>query len=193
MSMQTNNLILKRSLLLALLLALLTTTFATYAEVFRQVDKDGNVTYSDVPSKAKQKPVTVTPMTTFKAPVSKRPISDNKSKAKPKVTKYQSLTVQEPAENSVIRANDGNISVAVESTPELDTDAGHKIIILIDGSPAKRNEADPKIVAGVSRGEHSISAQIIDDKEQVLITSTNTVKINVLRASVNSPARKGKN
>jgi hypothetical protein len=161
------------------------------AEIYKEIDKDGNVVYTDVPGKAKQKPVDVTPMTTYKS----RPVTGAASAAKTKkaekktTTTYSTLQVTSPAADAVIRANNGVISISLQSQPGLDTKAGHHYVILIDGQQRKTSTASSITVDNVDRGTHSIGAEIRDEGDQVMV-SASPVQITVLRASVLKPANR---
>lgn len=158
------------------------------AEVYKHVDKDGNITYTDVPSKAKEQPIKVKPMTPISAPPIKSGSTQTKTETK-KPTQYRSLIIQQPTSNEVIRANSGSVPVALQSQPGLDAAAGHKYAILLDGKLLQSGQSPSLTINEVARGSHTISAQILDAKDTVLITAT-PVSVQVLRASAISPVRK---
>lgn len=169
--------------------SLLTCVPATsWADVYKQVDKDGNITYTDVPTKAKETPIKVDPMTTFKAPASKTSTTQSKTEKK-STTTYRSLVIQQPANDEVIRANNGAVSVTLQSQPGLDVAAGHKFAISLDGNILQSGQSGSLTINEVARGVHSISAQIVDANDKVLMSAT-PVSIQVLRASALAPARK---
>lgn len=160
----------------------------SWAEVYKHVDKDGNITYTDVPSKAKETPIPVKPMTPYTAPVPKAS-SQTKTEEKKPATTYRSLTIQQPANNDVIRANNGAISVTLQSQPGLDAAAGHKYAIALDGKVLQSGQSGSLTINEVARGSHTVSAQIIDSTGKVLATAT-PVTIQLLRSSAIPPARK---
>lgn len=168
---------------------------AAYAEIYKQIDKDGNVIYSDVPFKAKQQPVKVKPMTTFKATPTKKataPAKKKKEAKEAKATEYKDIAVHKPVEGEAIRANDGNIAVEVSAKPGLDVDEGHKIAVLLDGNIVTKTTTGSVTLENVPRGTHTITAEILDKKDKVLFSSKSGVTFHVLRASVLSPARRGR-
>ena len=159
------------------------------AKVFKHVDKDGNITYTDVPTSTTDKTVQQTPMTTYKpvpAPTTDTG-TDKDNKQEPKaVTNYDALNITSPADKAVIRANSGTITVEIQSLPGLNTDAGHQFVILIDGQAQQTSQANSITVNNLDRGTHSLSAQILDKDNNVLVSST-PVQINILRASIQNP------
>ena len=163
------------------------------AKVFKHVDKDGNITYTDVPTSTTDKAVQQTPMTTYKpAPVPTTDTGtgtgtdkDNKPETKA-VTHYDTLSIASPTENEAIRANSGTITVDVQSQPELNVSEGHQYVILVDGEAQQTSQSNNISISNLDRGTHSLSAQILDKDNNVLVSSA-PVQINILRASIQNP------
>jgi len=162
------------------------------ASIYKHVDKDGNITYTDVPTSTTDKAVKEKPMTTFK-PVTIPSTTNNneeKSKKQPAAT-YDSLNITSPRENDIIRANSGTITVAVRSLPGLNVAEGHHYIILVDGAPQPPSQSNSISVSNLPRGKHNISVQIEDKDDNVLISS-DPVQIDILRTSIQNPSHPSK-
>jgi hypothetical protein len=157
------------------------------AKIFKHVDKDGNITYTDVPASTEDKAVQSQPMTTFKPPPISTSGTGNQADQKQTGTSYDSLRITSPENNAVIRANSGMITVDVQSLPGLDVEAGHRYVILVDGQPKQSSQSNQISVSDLSRGSHSFTAQI-EDKDNKVLASSNAVQIDILRTSILNPS-----
>lgn len=163
------------------------------AEIYKEVDKDGNIVYTDVPGKGKQKPISVKPMSTYKpGPSTTRSTSSSENATKPAkktTTTYSTLQISSPEAGAVIRANSGVVSISLQSQPGLDVKAGHRFVILIDGQQSQESTSASVSISNVDRGSHSVSAEIRDEKGNVM-ASASPVQFDVLRASILSPGNR---
>lgn len=160
-------------------LALLLASFTIHAEIYRGVDKEGNVFYSDKEQPNAELIPTPTPnaitMPKFEA---KKPVTEDAEK-----NPYQSFAIVSPANNATIRNNAGNISISLSLLPALDTKNNHRIIIYLDGQVAISATTELMVqLANISRGNHTLSAKVIDEKGKQLIISKTTT-INMKRSS----------
>jgi len=168
------------------------------AAMYKQIDKDGNVSYTDVPDKANVKPINPAPIMTFSAPPSagrnvqpargRNSISENSENSenektfKPaSSTSYQSFMITSPQAGAAVRANGGSISIQITTEPALDTE--HRVILIIDGQTKAQGQSTSFTIAGVERGAHTLSARIESADGNVLINA-NSVSFQVLRTSV---------
>ncbi len=154
------------------------------AAVYKQVDGDGNVIFTDVPAKKGEEPVNVAPPAMTYTPIQSNIAAPAQSaKSKTQAAQYTSLSIVEPVNEAVIRANGGEIAVSVASEPKLDTDAKHRYVVLIDGTQTGAGSSSSFTVSGIDRGPHSLQAQILDEQNQVLVSSE-SINIQVLRHSI---------
>ena len=168
------------------------TPLTALSGVYKQVDEEGNVIYSDVPEKAGAKAIKPPPITTIKplAPTTpasqegrspaKPSSSESKAKKSESTRSYSSLNITSPENEATIRANGGNFGISLSSEPALDS--GHHYVVLVNGTKNQQGTGSTITVTGVSRGQQSISAQIEDEEGNVLARS-GTVTVHVLRAS----------
>lgn len=165
----------------------------THAEVYKHVDKDGYVTYSDKPVKGTTKPHIPEPINTIKKDnkssrkqTSSRRGADGddeegkKAAAKAIVPNY-TLSISTPTEGEVVRANAGSVTVQVAITPPLNTTNNHQIVVKLDGQ-AKQSQSTAVTFTEVSRGPHTLTAEITGEHGEVL-TQSSPVTIQVLRRS----------
>ena len=149
-----------------LVLSLLTTM--VQAEVYRSVDKDGNVIFSDTPS-PNSKRIRVAPVQTYSAPKPAQKVekpatgagaapADAEKKPK-KVVRYK-LSIVSPKNDETVRQNAGNLNVTVSVKPGLQK--GDLIQFSLNGKPfGKPTATTSTTMPFVDRGTHSIGAKIV--------------------------------
>ena len=158
--------------------ALLILTSTTHAEIFRNVDSNGNITFSDQPNDESKK-VELSPINSQPFPKGRAVPTKKQEAANP----YTSLNITSPGNDTTIPTGQMTVPVNVSVMPKLR--AGHLIQLFLNGN-IHGSPASPTALklTGLHRGEHSISAAVIDKKGKAVINS-NTVTIHVKRASVN--------
>ncbi|MCI0504485.1 MAG: DUF4124 domain-containing protein [Gammaproteobacteria bacterium] len=161
------------------------------AAVYKHVDEEGNVIrYSDVPQKAGDEPMKVPPpaleydsntpasVPEFK-PVPSSPGEAQSEDRKP-VTAYMAVTILNIQNDEGIRANGGIFAIQLASQPALDTEAGHRYVVLIDGAAHQKSDSVAFQLENLQRGTHSINVQI-EDRDGSVLTSSSPITIHVLR------------
>lgn len=142
----------------------------TGGAVYKKVNPDGSVTYSDRPS-PDAKEVQVPKGTEYTPP--KLPAFTPYSPPKvEKKFKYSMFALTAPKNEESIWDNTGNVTATVALEPSLQF--GHSIEFLLDGISVARGGATSHQFLNVDRGEHQITAQIVDRSDQVLSSSTVT-------------------
>ncbi|ARN73580.1 DUF4124 domain-containing protein [Oceanicoccus sagamiensis] len=148
----------------------------TSAQVYKSVDKDGNVSYSDQPApdakpveiqetnsaKSVEVPIAVEPLPTALAPNS-----------------YDMLRINSPANDGIIANGLVPFTVTTSVKPQLKK--GHKLQLSIDGVAQDTGQGN-FTVNSISRGEHRLQVAIIDANGTILKQSAN-VKVFAYRPS----------
>ena len=156
---------------------LLLCAFSASAGLYKGLDEEGNVTYSDTPFENSEMmtppPITVIEMP--KAPTKAAPAEDADTAAeKPEnteVAKYTEFKITAPTNGQTIW-NAVDLSVAVKMTPTLDAKHGHTVWLFMDGKPLVKKSRSPLMQIGrADRGEHKLQAQVRNKKGKVLKTS----------------------
>lgn len=158
---------------------------AAQAEVYKSVDSEGNIIFSDTPTENSEK-VRLPPIMTYSAPkpAMRESASDQKD-AKVDNNHYDSLVITEPLAEAAIRDNTGTVSMVVKSEPALRAELGHRIQFVLDGVPQQTpGLAMGATLSNLDRGSHTLSAQIQSADGTVLI-SASPVTIFVHRFSAN--------
>lgn len=166
-----------------LLLPLFLLPWVCSAEIFKSVDADGNVVYTDAPdSRAKE----FIPPSMNAIPMPKpEPAKEVEKKAEP--AGYTSLKVTSPTAEQVIRSNPGILNIQLLSKPKLKTD--HFYSVFVDGHMVVRKSNRASIqIPDINRGEHKVYAVVRDAKGKVLKKS-NSVTFHMKRQSVNNSSQ----
>lgn len=139
------------------------------AELYKKVDEQGNITYSDVPSGA-AKPVQPPGLTTYGTPSQhKQPAKKPTDATKPlAITNYTALAITSPANDDVLHENSGTVTLKINVTPPLDANAGHKLIVLLDQKSAAEAQSADITLKEVDRGAHALKVQITDAAGRVM-------------------------
>ena len=160
-------------------------------QVFRSVDAQGNVVFSDTPRQGSkpvdiQAPSSVTPLApSFEVrPVPSAPPMDSQM-----FMGYQSMVITQPENGAGLNNGAGDVDVSVSLIPPLRTDLGHGLTITMDGNPVLQNSARMNVaLADVSRGEHTLEAFVVNAQGQILFQSA-PVRFSVQRTSLLMPGR----
>ena len=161
-----------QALIVFLCLALPAAAFGG-AEVYRWVDTDGQVHFSDRPSPgAERVAIDVTPpgSTTVAGASSSgsAPIAGQNASA---ATAYESLTIQSPEQEQTLWNIGGQLDVAVAPQPALQP--GHRLQLVLDGQAVAELEPGTTRtrLSDVYRGQHTLLAKIQDASGATLIQS----------------------
>ena len=171
-----------------LLVALLVTSAASYAEVYSWRDASGRLVFGDSPpDKVKVEKVKLRPLTIadgYKTEEEKQQSAaakeeDDEAKSDEDVA-YKDFKITSPSQEDAIRANSGNVSVAVGLSPALKK--GHGITLYVDGKQYKDAASTSFQLTGLNRGSHTVFAILHDENDEVIM-NTEPVKFHVLRSS----------
>jgi hypothetical protein len=157
------------------------------AAVYKTVDANGNVSYTDEPV-GDQQPVALPPLSTVPPPryntVTKPADThpDNELTAA-----YQKIVLAAPAPEETVRDNTGNVTVSALTEPVLDTTAGHRLQFFLDGqSEGKPTTSGRSLYQNLDRGTHTAEVAVVDASGRELGRS-DSVRFYVHRQSINFP------
>ena len=134
------------------------------AEMYKSVDEQGNITYSDTPPEEDAEALEP-PMLNTMPTVKPRPKPEAPDEEITEETKYTSLSVITPQNDSTLRSNSGNISVSVSINPALNIQQGHYMSVQVNGNTVKTkiNSASTQLT-NINRGTLSITASVKNKK-----------------------------
>lgn len=164
------------------------------ADVYRWVDEDGVVHFSDEPRDGAER-IEVQEPPTVRLP---RPQSSGTSAATggqaeddgDEAAGYERFAITSPTEEQTIQSAPGEVPVSLSLEPGLRE--GHRIRLLLDGSPADVSPLRSlQVTLGpLDRGPHTLAAEVTDASGRVR-ARTETVTFYLHRPSVNLPSRQG--
>lgn len=162
---------------LVLLAGLALAASPAIAEVYRSVDKDGHVIFSDRPLGDDQ-PVTIGPTNSMQpAPSGANPSAKPADAAAPGPT-YQFISITEPQDGGTVTNVAGNILVRFALSPALRE--GDTVQLLIDGVPGGIPAEGGLLAPANARGDHQLELQVLDASGAVVATSA-PVHVTVFR------------
>jgi hypothetical protein len=174
---------------IALILASLAVTLVAQSqEIYRWVDKDGVVHYSDQPDSPSAELINVIESNSYEAQ-EQAPAADSgpgdsgDAEDEPGVSPYDSLSIVSPPPDEVFFGADATVNVAADLQGTLRPD--HTVVFFLNGN---RKQADGLSTdySGLARGSYFLRASILDANGKPVITSQQTT-FHVRQPSVNSP------
>ena len=146
------------------------------AQVYKTVDKDGNVTFTDQPPGDGSKPVELAPISVIEAPTyEKAPeatadVGDKKEIPLADVRRsFRDFAIVSPQSEESVWSGDGPISIAWSAGSALHE--GMQVNVYLDGKMHTATTEQMIPVAGMSRGEHSVYAVLHDSRKRVIATA----------------------
>ena len=166
-----------RSLLVLVGLALCVGVLAQDS-VYKRVNPDGSVEYSDQPIQGAEV-MKVPKGSTFTMPDT--PTSATKpadSTPEEPAVVYDSLEIIRPANDESVRSNEGKVRALARVVPELDPK--HRFRWSMDGEIIPDVTSPELRLNNIDRGSHTLQAEIIDTDGKVIISSE-TITFHLMR------------
>jgi len=166
---------------------------ALAGEVYRWVDEDGDVHYSDTKRGDAEQVEIEEPQTVPAPDTSSADTGENTEQTrqaggdgatdKAGAPSYKTLRISEPESEATIWDNQGNVPFRVALEPELSRKAGHRLAVYVDGERRRTIPGTQDILTGIDRGEHELRVAVIDAQGEEL-TSSEPVTFFVKQASL---------
>lgn len=180
-----------RHLLFTAVFSLSVTGIAQAQSVFKWTDSEGVVHFSDKPatgSKSEKLEIKPTRAISSNAKSTREEGLENgdntlnssfkEKRLTPKKnstqadTRYSSLSILTPKNETSTRANNGEVQLRCNASPRLDSDNNHQFRFFLDGQAlAQTSTACSVNFRQVERGSHSVYVEIINNEAQTLIRS----------------------
>lgn len=157
----------KNAFQLIALLSLIVTAPLLANTIYKTVQADGTVVYSDVPSRDSV-PVNMVLSNNVIIPKLADPMTtgQDNSEIKQPTTQYQ-ITVLSPRPQETIRNNNGEVNINFEITP----DYVGKSYLLVDDQVVNTKGKTQIKLNNVERGEHFIEVQLRDNSGKIFASS----------------------
>ena len=180
----------------AFILGLLIATAAVPAQagegrIYRTVDEDGNVVFTDIPPREDDEnaeQIIVEMPNSFEVeeaiPTPEGQwIVESEDEEAEAAFRYDTLEIVSPADDEPVRENAGNVTIVTNVSPRLQS--GHRVRLLMDGAVAQEGAQGTFSLANVDRGTHTVALEIVDGAGNVLIRSPDST-FHMLRFSIRS-------
>jgi len=173
-------------LLFAGILAAASIPFTTGAGIYKSVDEEGNVTFSDTRTpgaeEIEKKDIPTVPSRAPQADFSRS--NDETGDEKQTTSRYDSIAIVSPEDDAAFRENSGQVSVSVSVQPALSE--AHQIVLYMDGTEAARSRSPIFQFSNVDRGTHTLAAAVVGSDGKELIRS-DSISFTLLRHSQLQP------
>ena len=155
------------------------------AEIFKWVDDQGNVHFSDQNQEG-SRPIELKPTTVIETPAAPAPTAQpqqtGEQARQEAAVAYESVKIVQPNDDESIRSNgEGVINVMIEREPQLSRGDSYRLTMNGD-------VIEPYLTSGViplenvDRGSHTLSVEIVDQSGNSLISSEE-ITFHVLRVA----------
>lgn len=168
-----------------LMLCLVLIAPAVMADVYKTVDKDGRVIYTDNPKDENAKKVELREINTVQGaqPLPQSTPVDSFN-SQPAAVNYQ-INIISPRNDVSIPVGQRDLAIAITLQPALE--AGHLLVYFLDGELLEETTANNIIVKDVPRGTHTLVVEAINQDGQSLGTSAPVI-VNVIRPNIHNNA-----
>jgi hypothetical protein len=135
-----------------------------FAQVYKTVDKDGNVRYSDSPPSEQSESIKLPNINTLPADLQGQSYN-NSSTVNEEVSGYQ-VEIISPRNEVVIPPGQRDLAVAVSVTPMLQSD--HLVTYYLDDELVEETQATSIVIQNPPRGGRTLRVEVIDQTGEVL-------------------------
>lgn len=156
------------------------------ADVYKTVDKHGNVKYTDKPATEKAEKVELRTINTVPGaqPLPQSTPVDSYD-SQPAALNYN-IAIMSPRSDVTIPVGQRDLAIAVTLNPGLQQ--GHLLVYFMNGELLEETTMNNIIVKDVPRGTHTLVVEAIDSNGQSLGTSPPVI-VNVIRPVIKKPAQ----
>lgn len=138
--------------------------------MYKWVDKNGNVNFSDTPVAQDAQKYTPPPLQTVP------PVGDGKfttpAKQPTGFTRYQKMTITAPPDDHIFTPDvSATVGVSVNLEPVLQVGLHHKVALYLNGQLHTVGKQTNFTLDSLDRGTYTATASVLDPKNRKLITS----------------------
>jgi hypothetical protein len=169
----------KTFLLILITFSFVMTTSPLTAQVYKTVDEDGNVTYTDQPPKDGSKPIELRPISIIEAPTYETAPRADEAAAEGEDGKkmslkylrknYQDFAIVSPRPEESVWHPDGPVAVAWNARYQLQI--GMKVTVYMDGNKQVTTTDQIIPISDLDRGEHTVTAELTDSRNRKIATA----------------------
>jgi len=154
------------------------------AEIYKSVDSEGNVVFSDQPTPGAK--IILQELTPTYAPP---PLPQAETNAPAIASYYTALRIRKPAPGETVRDATGALTIDLEVVPPLKIQEGHLLTVAVDGKNLTSHDNTTQLtISNLASGAHTLKAQITDAAGQVQYSSGSITFHMQRNPSVKEPA-----
>jgi hypothetical protein len=155
------------------------------AEIFKSINADGEVVYSDTPTKGAEK-LKMPALPTYTPPPAPA-LSYPPAQTQEKKDYYEAFAFVSPVNEETVRNNLGILNIEAKLTPVLQGRLGHRVQFYLNGQPYGEPVGKTSLtISNLDRGEYILSAAVVDPDGTALI-KTDDVVVYMKRHSILNP------
>ena len=149
------------------------------AQVYKSIDENGNVIYTDKPLDSNSELVKLRPISVIEAPAYQLGVKANEENTEGGIDKeiplatlrknYQDFAIISPQPEESFWGLEGAVTVVWNTRYQLQD--GMQAVIFIDADEYSKTTERRVSLEGLVRGEHFIEAYLIDKNEQKIVTA----------------------
>jgi Domain of unknown function (DUF4124) len=152
------------------------------ADVYRWVDKNGNVIFSDQPHPGAEK-IEIETLPSYTPVAIPEPVNEEQQEEGDQEVPRYKVTILTPANDETIRNNAGLVNINAKVTPPLDQDRNDQLTIKLDGQTLGEPSTSPNFtLSEVERGTHTVQVVVVD-KDKKAIKSSKKITFHLQRVS----------
>ena len=155
------------------------------AEIYKSINADGEVVYTDTPTQGAEK-LTMPALPTYTPPPA--PASSfTPVQAPENADFYKTFVIVSPANEETIRNNLGILNIEAQLTPALQVRQKHRVQFFLNGEPYGTPIGKTSLtISNLDRGDYTLSATVVDADGEALI-STGDIVLYMKRHSILNP------
>ena len=149
------------------------------AQVYKVVDEDGNVTYTDQAPGDGSQPIELRPISVIEAPTyvkPERPVEESEGAGEGKEMSlrylrknYADFAIVAPQQEESVWQPESGVTAAWNARYQLQP--GMQVTISVDGQPQTTTAEQIVSLGNLDRGEHTVSAELKDAKNRSIATA----------------------
>jgi hypothetical protein len=168
----------RHTLIASSLILSLTLSSLAIAEIYKTVDKNGRITYTDVPpANTEAKPLELKTINSLPSPAAIPNTSPSNSGVSDDTNEYQ-VQITAPENGRTLMADERSVMIAISLNQNLNE--GDLFAYKIDGDTLTTTQEMSYTLTEPPRGEHLLTVDVIDSKGTTLAQS-NAITLLVMR------------
>jgi len=152
--------------------------------MYKWVDKEGNISYSDQPPYKGAEQLDTPALSTMPATAAAKKSAPAADEEAEEQTSYTDLKITSPQDDMTVRNNSGNFSIAISIKPALNTSQKHYLSLSMDGKVIKDKLSSTSVsLTNIDRGTHKLSVSV-KNKEGKSLRKSKSITVHMHRQIV---------